>query len=71
MKDLTKLRKTRGAYGGLVTRVLPNAREEIEHFQPNDRKPLEKRRKTLVGLLERIQQLDAEILEVTSATLQE
>ena len=55
----------------MLTRALPNARDEIENFQPNNRKPLGKRRKILLGLLERIQQLHAEILDVTRATLED
>ena len=71
MEELKKLRVTRGAHRGYVTRVMPRVRDAIWTFTPNNKKSIVKHQAMLKEKQEILKSLDEKILDIASGVCDE
>ena len=60
----TRLRRTRAAHRGLVTRLIPRIKEALDRFVPNKKKDLLKFKKNLEEKATILKELDGKLLEI-------
>ena len=68
MEEITRLKRTRAAHRGLVTRLIPRINEALDHFVPNEKKDLLKFKKNLEEKAIILKELDGKILEIVVAS---
>ena len=67
IEEITRLKRTRAAHRGLVTRLIPRVNEALDRFVPNEKKDLLKFKKHLEENATILKELDGKILEIVVA----